>query len=139
MNALERAVIEAARRFVQADRDAEVPPAGTQELRVHEAIGALEKHELAQAAAGLTEVPWAQVAEGDQVQGKSGALYPVVATKREWKLGKPTGKFVITIDMAQGRREIVRPSEAQPEAIVKRGDAGAVVDVFVNVFSSGDL
>lgn len=134
MNALERAVIEAAQVW-RASRV--VTLASTAPLRY--AIDALNEHERAQTAAGLTEIPWAQVAEGDQVQGRSGALYPVVATKREWKMGKPTGKFVITIDMAQGRREIIRPSEAQPEAVVKRGDAGAVVDMFVNVFSSGEI
>lgn len=132
MNALERAVIEAARAAVYEHFARTLQ--GTQ---LAGAVDALDEHERANAAAGITEVPWAKVAEGDWVQGKSGTLYPVVATKREWKLGRPTGKFVITIDMAQGRREIIRPSEAQPEAVVKRGAAGAAVDVFVNVFESG--
>lgn len=130
MNALERAVIEAARACAT----------WVNSNTLAAAVLALEEHERAQAAAGLIEIPWAQVTEGDRVQGKSGALYPVVATKREWKMGKPTGKFVITIEMLiPGRREIVRPSEAQPEAVVKRGNAGAAVDVFVHVFESGEI
>jgi hypothetical protein len=134
MNALERAVIEAAR--LVADR------AGNLDTWAHalrRAVVDLDEHERAQEAAGLTEVPWAQIAEGDELRGNSGRLFPVVATKREWQMGKPTGKFLITVQLPAGPKVLTRPTPAEPTATVKRGDAGAAVDMFVNVFSSGGL
>lgn len=134
MNSYERAVIEAACAYVSGS--------GTDHLRdqLYARVKALELYECAQAAAGITQVSWARVTEGDQLRGKSGKFFPVIATKREWRMGRPTGKFLITVQLTPDRPHVItRPNEAEPEATVKRGDAGAVVDTFVNVFESGEI
>jgi hypothetical protein len=122
VNAYERAVIEAARRFQDAESDADL-------------IGAvlrLEEHERAQGAAGITEVDWHTVAAGDQIQGKSGTFYPVLHVQ-----AIKGGKVRLIVKTAQGERPIERPGESQPTAAVKRGPDGAAVRAFVKVFSSG--
>jgi len=127
MNDLERAVIAAARRYQDASSDAEL-------------IGAvmrLDQHEAALTAAGVTEIEWSQVAEGDELRGKSGDFYPVTATKREWNMGKPTGNFLITVRQGDRERTLAR-SPGLGKATVRRGGAGKAVDTFVHVFSSGE-
>lgn len=131
-NPLERAVIDAARSMVQLDRDAEVPPAGTRELRVHEAITALEAWEKTQDPE-VREVGWHEVVEGDLLKSvKTGKFYPVIGTL------KGPEKYRISVLVDGVRRDIGRPTEAEPTAIVKRGATGKAVGVFVDVFSSGE-
>lgn len=131
-NPLERAVIEAARAMVQLDRAADVPPAGTRELRVHEAIQALEAWEKTQDPE-VREVGWHEVAEGDLLKSiRNGKFYPV----RSIQKNKDGYRIVIVLG-AESVRAITRPSAAEPSAFVKRGQAGAAVDMFVNVFLSG--
>jgi hypothetical protein len=128
VNALERAVIEAARAWhdsVQCRRaEGFFPP-------LAEALDALKEHEKAMAA-GIREIDWSLVAVGDEVQGKSGTFYPVL---RAVKVGD---KYVIQIRMLNGDYTITRPSESQPMATVRRGQDGRAVDVFVDVLSSGN-
>lgn len=132
MNALERAVIEAARAFC-----AGVGPGSLTEVaakdQLYARVKALELHEKAMATGDIREIDWSLVAVGDEVQGKSGTFYPVTATRATVGYS-----YQITIRMAQGERTITRPSESQPMATVRRGQDGAAVDVLVNVFTSGD-
>lgn len=132
MNDLERTVIEAARRFANG-----IPSSGHgQELIT--AVKRLEQFEREQAAAGISEVEWALVAEGDELRSNSGAFYPVVATKREWKMGSATGKFLITVQLTAGPKVLTRPSLTAPMATVRRGRSGKAVDTIVHVMSSGE-
>lgn len=129
-NPLERAVIEAARSMVQLDRDAGVPPAGMRELRVHEAIKALEAWEATQDPE-VREIGWHEVAEGDLLKSvKTGKFYPVLSVI------KVKGGHRIVIQAGDKQPGIIRPTPQEPSAFVKRGQAGAAVDMFVNVFSS---
>lgn len=131
MNDLERAVIAAAREYV-SHTGGDLRNAG---LVI--AVQRLDQHESTLAAAGLTEVEWSQVAEGDELRGKSGDFYPVTGTKREWHMGKPTGNFVITVRQGALNRALTR-GPARGKATVRRGAAGKAVDLFVHVFSSGE-
>lgn len=131
MNALEHAVIEAARGYVTTGT-------WSRPYGIEQAIAALEQHETELAAAGVTEVAWTLVVEGDELRSKSGSFFPVIATKREWRMGKPTGNFLITVRVPSGDKVLTRPNAAEPTAVVRRGAAGRAVDTFVHVFSSGD-
>jgi hypothetical protein len=131
MNALEHAVIEAARAHIPRDGSFWPSPLET-------AVKALEQHEAELAAAGMAEVDWALVTDEDELRSKSGAFFPVTATKREWRMGKPTGNFLITVQLPAGPKILTRPNAAEPTAVVRRGAAGRAVDTFVHVFSSGD-
>lgn len=133
MNALERAVIEAVRTW-RASHIRTI--AATQPIE--RAIDALAEHEATMAAAGVVEVDWKLVAEGDELRSKSGSFFPVTATKREWRMGRPTGNFLITVTLPTGDKTLTRPNTAEPTATVRRGAAGRAVDTFVHVFSSGD-
>lgn len=125
INPLERAVIAAARSFSR-DR---VPHL---EERLHEAIGALEAWEATQDPE-VREVGWHEVAEGDQLRSaKNGKFYPVLRVD-----SIRGGKKKITIQAGRDWTTVERPSPTEPSAFVKRGQAGAAVDMFVNVFSSG--
>lgn len=121
MHPLERAVIEAARRWQDAESDAELVGA----------VMALDKHEAEQAAAGIKDIPWREVIVGDQLRANSGAFYPVTAT-----LAIAGGKARITVALPAGPQQLMRPTEKAPRATVKRGPDGEAVDVFVSVFSS---
>jgi hypothetical protein len=130
---LERAVIEAAR--VMSDEG--VNDHWTACALVV-AVEELRKFEREQAAAGISEVEWSLVAEGDELRSNTGAFFPVVATKREWKMGSATGKFLITVQLTAGPKVLTRPSPAAPMATVRRGQAGKAVDTIVHVMSSGE-
>lgn len=132
MNELERAVIEAARKFANG-----LSSSGHGQALIA-AVNRLEQHEKAHAADGVVEVDWATVAEGDGLRSRSGTFYRVVGTKREWKMGSATGKFLITVQLPIGPKTLARPSPAEPRATVRRGATGKAVDQFVHVFSSGD-
>lgn len=124
MNAYERAVIEAARRYLR-NTESDVDLIG--------ATFRLEEYERAQAVAGIAEgVDWHTVAAGDQIQGKSGTFYPVLHVQ-----AITGGKVRLIVKTAQGERPLLRPSDSQPTATVKRGPDGCAVQQFVNVFSSG--
>ena len=129
MNVYERAVINAARRFTFDGADS---------ADLQRAISALEEHERSQAAAGLREIDWVLVVAGDELRGNSGAFYPVLKTKRQYEMGKYTGKVIVTIKLPAGPRDLIRPHPSEPFAMVRRGPDGAAVDEFVNVFSSGE-
>jgi hypothetical protein len=130
VNSLERAVIEAARALVQADRRAEVPPAGTEELKLHRAVQDLDAADLPQ------EIGWHEVAEGDEIRSaKNGRFYPVVGVVA--LAGQPAA-WRIKIQTGTTQSVITRPSEKEPMAHVRRGQVGRVVDVFVSVLSSGE-
>jgi hypothetical protein len=134
MNDLERAVVEAAQKVCDhaTNLDEWVYP-------LRRAVVALDQHEQALEAAGVKEAPWAQVAEGDALQGTSGAFFPVVATRREYRLGKATGNFLITVKLPAGERTLIRPAPGGKDyGVVQRGAAGAAVDTFVHVFASGE-
>ncbi len=78
------------------------------------------------------EIEWGLVVEGDLLKSvKNSKFYPVRRT-----LAISGGKVKIQLDIA-GAPEIVRPNEKEPRAIVKRGEVGRAVDVFVSIFSSG--
>ena len=132
MNAYERAVIEAARAVTYSSG----PPELRAQLR--DTVLALDEHERAQTAASLREIEWVLVVAGDELRGNSGAFYPVLKTKRQYEMGKYTGKQIVTIKLPAGPRDLVRPHGAEPFATVRRSPDGAAVDEFVNVFSSGE-
>lgn len=122
MNPLERAVIAAARRFQDASSDAELIGA----------VLALEAWEATQDPE-VQEIGWHELAEGDLLKSvKNGRFYPVLSTL------KTTGGYRVTIQAGEKPATVVRPSPGEPTAFVKRGATGASVDMFVNVFSSGE-
>lgn len=124
MNSYERAVIDAARNLYGLD--APLPP------RLIMAVQNLIDHERVQAAAGTAEIDWTLVTAGDEIQGKSGAFFPVLGTQQ---IG---GKVKVRIGLPGGPKTITRPHPEEPFATVRRGPDGAAVDEFVNVFSSGE-
>lgn len=125
MNDLERAVIEAARRFTNG------LPSGGHGQAVINAVKRLEGHERSQAATGVSEgVAWNTIAIGDRVKGKTG-FYPVTDV-----LALAAGRTRLTIDVRGDRKVITRPTETEPTATVKRGPDGTAVQAFVDVFSS---
>lgn len=124
MNSHERAVIEAA-RVVRRE--------GAFALDEIEALMAAVDALDAQAAAGTAEIEWTLVVAGDEIQGKSGAFFPVLGTQQ---IG---GQVKVRIGLPGGPKTITRPHPEEPFATVRRGPDGAAVDEFVNVFSSGAL
>ena len=130
MNEFERAVIEAARSRVIDGQ----PGAG---IALERAVAALDEHEKQQRTAGVQEVPWHRVAEGDMLRSKSGKFFPVTATKRQIDMGKPTGKYLITVQLPGTPKVLTRPNGVEPMAVVRRGATGEAIEQFVNVFSSG--
>lgn len=135
MNQFERAVIEAARLYVQTEPGSRVGPIVGNLLT---AVRDLDEHERAMAAAGVATVEWALVVAGDEIQGASGAFFPVLKVKPEYVMGKYTGRRIITVQLKTGPKDLIRPRDAQPFATVRRGRDGRAVDEFVNVFSSGE-
>jgi hypothetical protein len=127
-NPLERAVIEAARSAMKN-------PANDL-VALQRAIDALESWEATQDPE-VREIGWHEVAEGDQLKSvKTGKFYPVLGTL------KVRAGYRITIQVtpgAGGTKQITRPAPDEPSAFVKRGQAGTAVDIFVNVFSSGEV
>lgn len=124
MNELEKAVIEAARKAVHEYF------AGTlQGTQLAQAVEAWEKAQDPE----VQEVGWHEVCEGDRLKSmKTGLFYEVeyVITLRDGKSRQ--------IKLADIEKRITRPTEAEPTAFVKRGAAGKAVDIFVDVFSSGE-
>lgn len=75
------------------------------------------------------EIEWRDVVAGDELKSvKTGRFYPV--TRTQALVG---GKTSIVV----AGKPIVRPTESEPRAVVKRGPDGQAVDVFIQVFSSG--
>ena len=128
-NPLERAVIDAARFWRRATTTIEL---SDRALSVRKAVEALEAWEAGQDPE-VREIGWHEVAEGDALKSvKNGKFYPVLSTL------KVRGGYRITIALGPGRHTaITRPTPEEPSAFVKRGQAGAAVDIFVDVFSSG--
>lgn len=119
-NALERAVIEAARRWA-ADP--------SQDDRLTDAVLRLEAWERTQDPT-VVEIGWHEVAEGDQLKSiKNGKFYPVTGSL------KVKDGYAISVQGAP--KPIVRPTAAEPTATVRRGPTGSAVDTFTHVFSSG--
>ena len=130
-NPLERAVIEAARRYRLESSDPQWIDSPTARSLV-EAVAALEAWEETQDPE-VCEVGWHEVAEGDQLKSvRNGKFYPVLRVQ-----SVPGGGRRITIRAGEKPISVDRPSPAEPSAFVKRGAVGAAVDVFVNVFTSG--
>jgi hypothetical protein len=123
-NALERAVIEAAKVFVQA--------AGYEgEASLVEAIADLEAHERTQDPT-VAERGWHEVTEGDHLRSiKNGKFYPVVGILKVQR-----GKYQVVLLVAGQRQMVTRPTDAEPTAWVKRGPTGEAVDTITHVFSS---
>ena len=126
-NPLERAVIDAARSMVHSWRSGDLDPSF-----VADAVEILEAWEATQDPEVL-EIGWHEVAEGDLLRSvKNGKFYPVVSAQ------KNRDGYRIAIQLnPQSVMAVTRPSAKEPSAFVKRGQAGAAVDIFVNVFSSG--
>jgi hypothetical protein len=127
---LERAVIEAARAYVSSDPynliGSESDPAPVALARAVKSLDRATDPE-------IREVSWHLVAEGDQVRSaKNGKFYPVLSVL------KVRGGTRVVIQAGTTQVPIQRPTPQEPMAFVKRGAAGAAVDVFVNVFSSGE-
>lgn len=138
MNNYERAVIEAARALVDFHMSMKVVWTSSHGVALQSRVTALNAHEQQQATAGVSEIEWSLVAAGDEIRGKSGAFFPVIRTRREVEMGRATGRHVIEVGMPGGPKSIVRPNGGEPFATVKRGQDGAAVDEFVNIFSSGE-
>lgn len=76
-------------------------------------------------------VEWSAVVAGDELKSvKNGKFYPVLGTT------KVRDGYAIRVQLEGGPRTITRPTPAEPRAIVRRGETGKAVDVFVEVFSS---
>jgi len=121
MTPQERAVIEAARAWRRRTR---VDPRA--DALFFEAIDALDTPDAEQS------ISWRELAEGDHLKSaKTGVFWEVIsvhAMRDGYKIG---------IRLGGKRALITRPTLAEPEAIVRRGQTGRAVDMFVNVFSSG--
>jgi len=119
---LERAVIEAARSFCRAEDGAKES--------LWTAVQALDAGQDPE----VREIGWHEVVEGDRIKSvKTGKFYEVDDT---FKFGK---EFKISVRTGPDNAvTITRPTEAEPTAFVKRGQTGKAVDVFVEVFSSGE-
>jgi hypothetical protein len=133
VNDFERAVIEAALSWQDS------PEAMRAEgffAPLSSAVDALRVHRAQLDAAGVEELPWHRVAVGDELRSKRGTFFPVIRVKREWEMGQSTGKHLITVDINGTAKQITRPTPAEPMAVVRRGDDGKAVDLFVNVFES---
>jgi hypothetical protein len=115
---LERAVIEAARRWEVKMRD------GLWDGVVGDLINAVQALD----ADGTTEIEWHELAEGDQLKSvKNGRFYEVTGV-----IALKDGHH---ITLAGVPKPIVRPAPAEPRAFVKRGATGRAVDLFI--LSSG--
>ncbi len=121
---LERAVIEAARAlrregaFAREEIDA-----------VIDAVKALDAGQDPE----IQEIGWHEISEGDQLRSaKTGLFWEVIGVL------KMRSGYKIGIRRAGNRGEISRPTTAEPTAFVKRGQAGKAVEMFVNVFTSGE-
>ena len=124
-NALERAVVEAARALVAEQRQETYL-----ECRLELAVGAYEAW-LATQDPQILELGWHEVAEGDHVRSaKNGRYYPVTSV-----LKIRGGKWELTL--AGVPNKITRPNAAEPTATVRRGPTGSAVDTLLHVFSSG--
>lgn len=131
-NPLERAVIDAARSLAEFHASMNVPHASSPAVALDAAVKALAAWEATQDPEAR-EIGWHEVAEGDQLKSiKNGKFYLVDST-----LAVAGGRVRILIRTGSTLTPIIRPTDAEPSAFVKRGQAGAAVDVFVNVFSSG--
>lgn len=77
-------------------------------------------------------IEWHQLAEGDELRSvKTGNFYPVT------RVLKRAAGYQITVTMPDGsHQQIIRPTPAEPRAVVRRGPTGQTVDLFVHVFSS---
>lgn len=139
MNKYERAVVDAARAVSDASVSEGFESMARALSRTQHAVAALDEHQRAQDAAGIRQIEWALVVAGDELQGGSGAFYAVLKVKQEYVMGKYTGKRIITVQLKTGPKDLVRPHGAEPFATVRRSRDGAVVDEFVNVFSSGEM
>lgn len=127
VNRYERAIVEAARTVVDSGP---ADPDGAPFPEWHVLVAAVEALD---AAALPREVEWHEVAEGDQLRSaNNGRFYPVIGV-----IALNGGGRQITIDLAGSPKAIVRPTEKEPRATVRRGDSGRAVDTFVNVFTSG--
>lgn len=123
-NALERAVIEAARAYGHDDTTVVTHNA------LIDALTALERWEATQPPE-VMELGWHELAEGDELRSvKNGQFYPVRRT-----LAILGGKVEITLQGVP--KAITRPTEAEPTAWVRRGTTGVAVDTITHVFSSG--
>jgi len=127
MNNLERAVVTAARRL--ADNPSPCDPDGVMWLEWKDLVQAVKAYE-SSLIPGEQEIGWHKLAEGDELKSrKNGRFYPVT------KVLKVKAGYEITL--AGVPNKIVRPNEAEPSAVVRRGATGQAVDEFVHVFSSG--
>lgn len=128
-NPLERAVIEAAREYAKANWLRQEDVYGEALVM---AVQCLDAHE-ATLAPAVHEIPWHEVTEGDELQGSDGTTFrPVLRT-----LKVQGGKYEITVQLNTGPKTLIRPTKEAPSATVRRGAAGQVVEMFVNVFASG--
>lgn len=78
------------------------------------------------------EIEWVHLVEGDQLKSVNNGKFYLVR-RVQAIVG---GKVRIELDIP-GVKPIERPTVKEPRAIVKRGQTGRAVDVFVSVFSSG--
>lgn len=127
-NPLERAVIEAARKFCDDESWDQGDPFPTY---LFDAVVALAAHK-ASLAPGIQEgIGWHEVAEGDELRGNNGKFYPVVRTLKVQR-----GRYDIVVRVGETDMVLTRPTEKDPTATVRRGPTGRAVDDFVHVFSS---
>ena len=81
------------------------------------------------------EIPWSALVEGDQLKSiKNGKFYEVERVHQE---RHPARAGQYRIKLAGIDKVVFRPTEAEPAAIVQRGETGKAVDVWIEVLSSG--
>lgn len=121
-NALERAVIAAARRWANG-----LPSSGHGQALI-QAVQRLEAWERQQDPI-VTEVGWHELAEGDLLRSaKSGRFFAVTKTLKV--------KAGYSIEVQGAPKPFIRPTPAEPTAWIKRGPTGSAVDTLTHVFSS---
>jgi hypothetical protein len=75
-------------------------------------------------------LPWSSLVEGDQVKSvRNGKFYEVESTAKMMD-----GYHIKLTGIV---KPIVRPTLAEPQAVVRRGATGRAVDVWIEVLSSG--
>lgn len=119
-NALERAVIAAARSYSRGEISGE---------KFNNAVRALEAWEATQLPE-VMEIGWHELAEGDALRSaKNGRFYEVT------NVLKVKAGYEIKLNGVPNK--ISRPTPAEPTAWVQRGTTGTAVDTLTHVFSSG--
>jgi|SRR6185503_1177684 len=137
-NELERAVIEAARALVSSEpfnlcQKFNLCQNEWVAIDLATAVQTLDAWQATQDPT-VKERGWHEVAEGDELRGNNGTFYPVIRTLKVQR-----GKYEVIVRVDGTPTQLIRPGphDKNPTAWVRRGAAGAAVDIITHVFASG--